>query len=252
MVTDLTIPAASGSLAALNAQVLLQPADHDTLMFQVSGTFVGTIVVEVSMDNTTWVALAGPQVLQNVGTQSGQSAVTTVGIYSAGISAANYVRIRASAWTSGTAVITANTVDGPSMIALDAPLPAGANLLGIVNTLPGVASAYKAISTAATIAAVVKASAGNLHELTVENYTATACYVKLYDKASAPLPASDIPVLTLYVAPGTTTIPVEYAREFGVTGKRFATGIALGATAAAGNTDTTVLAAGVQISATYS
>lgn len=52
--------------------------------------------------------------------------------------------------------------------------------------------------------------------------------------------------MTIPVAAGATV-----AFEFGNLGKRFATGIALAATAAAAATDTAVAVAGVQIHGTY-
>ena len=111
---------------------------------------------------------------------------------------------------------------------------------------PAAPTAYSVESTAAALAAAIKATAGTLYEITVSNITATACYVKIYNKATAPTPASDTPIFTV-LAPANTLVTF----NFGPMGKRFATGIAIGATAAAAKTDTTVLAAGVQISATY-
>ena len=105
---------------------------------------------------------------------------------------------------------------------------------------------YNAVTTASTNAASVKASAGNLVELTISNPTATPIYVKLYNKASAPTVGTDVPVLTVPVA-ANSTVPV----ALGSQGKRFATGIAIAATGAIGATDTSNAVAGVQINGTY-
>lgn len=105
---------------------------------------------------------------------------------------------------------------------------------------------YNLVTTASTNTAAIKASAGNLYEFVVSNPTATPIYVKLYNKATAPTLASDVPVLTIPVA-ANSTVPL----NFGTLGKRFATGIAIAATGAIGATDTTNAVAGVQINGTY-
>ena len=96
------------------------------------------------------------------------------------------------------------------------------------------------------MAASVKAAAGSLFELSLSNPTATAAYVKLYNKASAPTPASDVPVLTVPLPANSVVV-----QQFGALGKRFAAGIALGITGAIGKTDTTATVAGLQIHGTY-
>ena len=114
------------------------------------------------------------------------------------------------------------------------------------TTTPANGTSYNAVSAASTNATSVKASAGNLFEITASNVTATATFVKLYNKASAPTVGTDVPVLTISV-PANTTV----AMQFGSQGKRFATGIALAVTAAAAATDTAAAVAGVQLNATY-
>ena len=107
-------------------------------------------------------------------------------------------------------------------------------------------SAYSLTTAASTNAANVKSSAGTLEEITASNVTATAAYVKLYNKASAPTVGTDVPVLTIPVAAG-ATVPL----SFGPLGKRFTTGIAIAVTAAAAATDTAATVAGIQIHASY-
>lgn len=105
---------------------------------------------------------------------------------------------------------------------------------------------YNAVTTASTNGASVKASAGNLFELTASNPTATPAFLKLYNKASAPTVGTDVPIVTIPV-PANSNVAI----PFGSQGKRFATGIAVAVTGAIGATDTTNAVAGVQINATY-
>jgi hypothetical protein len=117
---------------------------------------------------------------------------------------------------------------------------------GTTTNTPASPTNYNVVTTASTNAAAIKATAGSLYEITVSNVTATALYVKFYNKATAPTVGTDVPILTI-PAPANTTVSF----EFGSTGKRFTTGIAIAATAAAAATDTGVSVAGVQINASY-
>jgi hypothetical protein len=59
-------------------------------------------------------------------------------------------------------------------------------------------------------------------------------FFKLYNKASAPVVASDVPVITIPMAANSTV-----AYEYGPMGLRFGTGIAWACTGAIGDTDAT-------------
>jgi hypothetical protein len=117
---------------------------------------------------------------------------------------------------------------------------------GTSTTTPATGTAYSQVTTASTNAAVVKASAGTLYEVTVSNATATATFVKLYNKATAPTVGTDVPVLTIPAAAGATV-----ALSLGAIGKRFPTGIAIACTAAVLATNSANAVAGCQIHATY-
>lgn len=111
---------------------------------------------------------------------------------------------------------------------------------------PQTGSAYSLTSAASTNAASIKATAGNVTEVSIFNPTAAAIYLKLYNKASAPTVGTDVPIMTIPVAVGAL-----FQAELGRFGKRFSTGIALAITGAAASTDATAIAAGAQISLTY-
>lgn len=117
---------------------------------------------------------------------------------------------------------------------------------GTTTNTPATPTNYNVVTAASTNAAFIKASAGTLYELTISNVTATASYIKIYNKASAPTVGTDVPVLTI-PAPANSTVSM----EFGALGKRLGTGIAIAATAAIAATDTAVTVAGIQINASY-
>lgn len=66
------------------------------------------------------------------------------------------------------------------------------------------ASPYKRISTASNNATLVQTGRAWLYGLSVNNTNAAVRYLKFYDKATAPNPASDVPVLTIPLAASST------------------------------------------------
>lgn len=56
------------------------------------------------------------------------------------------------------------------------------------------------VSAGSINATVVKASAGRLYSVDFHNFNAAARVIKIYDKATAPVPGSDTPVLVIPLA----------------------------------------------------
>lgn len=93
-------------------------------------------------------------------------------------------------------------------------------------------------SAASTNLTNVKASRGVVKGLIISNNNAAKRYLKLYNKASAPVLASDTPVLTIILMPNvsdTFTFPEE---------QDFPLGISYAITGAIADTDTTEILAG--------
>jgi hypothetical protein len=124
----------TGSLTALNQAVTMTDLQGaDTLAFQLTGTWVGTVLVEGSVDGgTTWVAVVG---FQNFNTGALVASVTANGIYIADIAGLQQARVRCSAFTSGTITVNARVGSGTSLVAIDAPLPTGTNSIGNIGTV---------------------------------------------------------------------------------------------------------------------
>lgn len=97
---------------------------------------------------------------------------------------------------------------------------------------------YRRLATADTNLAVIKASAGRVYGFVISNNTAAAKFVKLYNKATAPVLASDVPLRTILVPANGVAA---YHIGQGLAG--FSAGIAIAATGAIGDTDATALAA---------
>lgn len=102
----------------------------------------------------------------------------------------------------------------------------------------GAPTTHHLISAASTNATSVKASAGSVNNIIVNNLNAAVRYFKLYNKASAPTVGADTPVLTLAIPAGGTL-----AIDLGSRGLRLTTGIAYALTTGITVADTGAVAA---------
>lgn len=141
---------------------------------------------------------------------------------------------------------TAVTISGTSTVAVSGTVPVSLAAAITVDNLAG--TKFQAQSAASNNATSLKTSASQLLELSVFNSSASTIYLKLYDKASAPAPATDNALL-MDVLPVATNSRV--AVEYGSAGKRFATGLAFAIVGLPANTDNTSVAVGVTVSGTY-
>jgi len=94
----------TGNISALNGVVSLPLSAQSTVGVNVSGTWVGTISFEATLDGAIWFPIPG----YAVGTGSSAGAASANGQFI--LSAGGYyqIRLRASAWTSGTAAVVLN------------------------------------------------------------------------------------------------------------------------------------------------
>lgn len=97
----------NGSLTAAQDVVELAQPGTATVMVQLTGTFVGTVVFEVNVDqgaSPTW----GATKAQTVSDGSIVTSATAPGVFRVDVSGAREFRVRCSAYTSGTVVVTMN------------------------------------------------------------------------------------------------------------------------------------------------
>lgn len=109
----------------------------------------------------------------------------------------------------------------------------------------GVATFHKLISAATTNATSVKASSGSIADMELYNPSASVVFLKLYNKASAPVVGTDIPFKTIPILPN-SAVNQELANCW-----RFGTGIAYALTLGIADNDTQAVPAGVLINLSY-
>lgn len=148
--------------------------------------------------------------------------------------------------------IYAQLTDGTSSASVKAASTAAtANDLGVVvQPSPNryaQATPFNLNSAASTNATSLKSSAGSITTLMVSNLSASARYLKLFNKASAPVPGTDTPFMTIPLPANTfQNLPLS---DMGI---RFSTGIAYAITASAALNDASSIGANeVQILGSY-
>lgn len=236
---------------ALNT-VLVGPIDADmmrgiSLQVASMGTS-GAIQVQQSNDGTNW----SSTVMQATNAFA-TSTPAAVGMFWCNLVGRFFRIVMSTAATAGTTSLAIRLDKGEytelmaSMNVASLPAtPAGTNLIGksICDMSATIAngpafSVHRLVSAAAsTNATSVKASAGRVLSIRGYNAKAAVCYLKLYNKASAPTVGTDTPFMT---------IPLKASDVFYIAfedfGLNFSTGIAYAITGAAADADTTALVA---------
>lgn len=231
-----------------NGQTLeLDVTNLNTVRFEFSGAYVFTGTFEqLGIDGVTWFPLQ--VVMTNAATVALSHATSNATqAYEASCHSVSKVRVRLTAFTSagvhyvGIAGTTAEIE--PSGTIQIAGTPS-------TTATPVAGTAYSLTTAATTNGALIITGAKRLAELTVSNPTATAAYVKLYNKATAPTVGTDVPVLTIAI-PATAAGVGDKSFNFGALGKQFPLGIGIAVTANAVATDATATVAGIQVHGTY-
>ena len=114
----------SGSLTALNQAVTIALQGEANVAFQLTGTWVGTVIFEATVDGTNWGSIYAYQAGDNVITIAG---VTTNDSYRCTVAGFHSVRARCSAYTSGTIVVTARSTNQTSGVFQNFPPTCGPN-----------------------------------------------------------------------------------------------------------------------------
>lgn len=121
---------ATGTLTAAGQTVAINKESGEGVVgIQLTGTWVATVEFEGTVDGTTWVAL-------NVHNGTALVVNTTGnGVFVAPAGHFDQVRVRASAYTSGTVNVSLLSCRGVSATVVVAALPAGTNNIGDIDVL---------------------------------------------------------------------------------------------------------------------
>ena len=92
----------SGTIAALSQSVALTLNGQSSASIQITGTWVGTLQFEGSLDGTSWTAINSTLASTSVPVTTGN----TNGLYRLTPGGFQQFRVVSTSWTSGTAIVT--------------------------------------------------------------------------------------------------------------------------------------------------
>jgi hypothetical protein len=222
--TDVT---ATGSIASNGASVVLAIVGQASYAVQVTGTWVGTLQFEGSVDGVNYT----PLVVRLAGTSTYIINATTNAIYRGNCSAYKNIRVISIAWTSGTAsiaiganmavggvfinsevrpkstdVVVTSTAAAAAGVTLTLPA-AGAGLFHYITKLEVSAIASAARTAAATPVIVTTTNfSGSLAFSFQANAAAQGVSERQVNDFDSPLKSSVANTATTIVAPATTSV----------------------------------------------
>lgn len=195
------------------------------ISLQLTGIWVGTVSFQGSNDNGTFDEV----VSQDMGEQTSPyvSDTTTTGIYKIP-TAFQYLRVRVTAYTSGTVegfalAYKEDSNTGQISATGQVGLNAGTAYIGDVKVLPTISApsiSHKVISAVGVNATLLQVGASNIDMLLMVSGAATPRFVKFYDQATIPVVGTDIPKYTFPLAVGAS--PLQLPPK----GLNFTTGLA--------------------------
>lgn len=106
-----------------------------TLGIQTIGTYTGALSVQVTVDGSNWVTLSGTPII-NVNTGGYLATITSAlqSVFQVEVGTFLKARVTGLAAMTGTATISLRAVQAAGLVALDAALPTGANVIGAVTS----------------------------------------------------------------------------------------------------------------------
>jgi hypothetical protein len=102
----------TGSLAALNSTLLIVPSESGNIGVQITGTWVGTIVIEATINSSDWFVID----MLPFGDLAAIQSTATNGQWRVVSSGVTQVRAKMSAYTSGSAGVTLAATESPAIV----------------------------------------------------------------------------------------------------------------------------------------
>ncbi len=254
----------SGNAMVVGNTVYCDVSRASNVSFHVKNTgsvplAAGTFVYEASVDSTngvdgTWF---GVQVARsNANTTETQTALSGIAAGS-GFTTAFECSVNAYAWfrVRCTVAVTTNAIatwtiqrgtyatEPVPIVQVTGTQPISGTVTATV-TPPAPTTPYFVNSIASTNSALIITGTSGLQAFWATNTGATAAYVKLYNKATAPIVGTDVPEMIIPVPAAASGVPGIASVSIGFSGFRFALGLGIAITGGVADSDTTAVAAG--------
>lgn len=240
----------TGTITASGQTVFCQcDRGSNIIAHMVATSLVGhNVTFEGSIDSTNgtdgaWFAIDAKRTNANtVELVTGVLAATPAYAWELSVNGFNFIRVRATAHTSGTATWKFQqapyATEPIPVTQVTAAQPVTLTSTTVTASTPATPTASIVNSAATTNATVVKASAGTIYGVVASNTNAAARFLKLHNSATV-TPGTTAVALTIPIPPGAVV-----SLDFGPQGMRYGTGICLSITGAAADADTTAIGAG--------
>jgi hypothetical protein len=232
-------------VATAGSAVEIDTEGKSLAVVQVTGTWTGTLSLQVTVSSDVWVTV-GSATFANAATRGVGTTITANGIYQFDVSGYTSVRVTATAAMTGTANMLLNATSFALTNGLGTPaILSGTASIGDVggsvrSTSGGLSTPNRLVSAAAgNNATLVKATAGRVYKITGYNAATALRFLKLYNKATAPVVGTDTPVDMFALLPSK-----DFGIDFEILGRSFTTGIGFGLSTGAADADTGALVAG--------
>ena len=232
---------------AINTNLLvIDCLNYNSLSIQITSMGTSGVITPAWSNNDIDYPAGVTQVSSSVGTPTlsfNAAGLWTTNVY------ARFLRLRlTTATTAGTTSINVQgfktSIGQPVSQAVVASGAVSVPSITNAGTPAAPATPYILNSAATTNGALIASGTSGLHAFYSSNIGATAAFVKLYNKATAPTVGTDVPAMVLRVPaavsgePGVCTLPI------GTQGFRFALGLGIAITGAVADNSTTAVAAG--------
>jgi hypothetical protein len=242
------------NISAFNGTADLNPLGSSSMIVKILGTFIGTFVFEVSQNGSNWdIAVAVPHSGIN---QTLVASVTTQGAWLVDVAGWAYFRVRCSAYTSGTANVLLNSTNSATInrsistgqttqpVSLASTtvtsISAGTNVIGdfgiqVRANATGAGNATTLNCPAAPVGQSIKATAGRILGIYINNSSATLRWLKVFNTASVTM-GTTAAVLDIPIPPSNNTQFISFPAGIGAS-----TAIVLAITGAKGLTNNTAV-----------
>jgi hypothetical protein len=243
-----------GLLNGLNQTTDIQPLGASIAIVNVIGTFTGTLTFEVSQNASNWQLPVG---LPHSGVnQNPVSSTTSPGAWIVDVAGWKYFRVRMSAYTTGGTNVLISTSNSASInrslssgqasqpVTLASTtvtsISAGTNLLGdfglqVRANATGAGNATTLNCPATPVGQSIKATAGRILGIYVNNSSATLRWMKVFNTASVTMGTTSA-VLDIPIPPSNNTQFIAFPAGIGAS-----TAIVLAITGAKGLTNNTAV-----------
>lgn len=247
----------TGSITANGQTVFCECSRGSNIIaHMVATSLVGhNVTFEASIDSTdgtdgAWFAIDAKRTNANtIELVTGTLAATPAYAWELSVNGFKYIRVRATAHTSGTALWNFQQAPYATEPIPAAQISGTQPVSGTVTANEGTFTAPSANnlnSAATTNGTVLKGSAGTLHSISASNINAAIRYLKLYNSATVTV-GTTVPILTVAIPAGGFV-----NLTFGKTGHRFSAGICIALTTGAADSDTGAVAANeIKVAASY-